>query len=69
MTDLSNLADVQVRSGEDLLRLSRQIKELWLGGPLRGVGEQEGNKDVDADARAVMSMLAGAMEAAKQESE
>ncbi|KAJ5054411.1 uncharacterized protein L3040_000685 [Drepanopeziza brunnea f. sp. 'multigermtubi'] len=39
-----------VRAAEDLLQLSRELKELWLFGPLRGLeeGEEEGQMDEDS---------------------
>ncbi|TVY34938.1 hypothetical protein LSUB1_G005898 [Lachnellula subtilissima] len=48
-----------VRGAEDLLRLSRELKELWLFGPLRGIGEGEGEGKIDEDAARVEELLEG----------
>ncbi|TVY54496.1 hypothetical protein LSUE1_G010088 [Lachnellula suecica] len=46
-----------VRGAEDLLRLSRELKELWLFGSLRDVGEGEGEGKIDEDAAKVGEIL------------
>ncbi|TVY39398.1 hypothetical protein LOCC1_G004564 [Lachnellula occidentalis] len=48
-----------VRGAEDLLQLSRELKELWLFGPLRGIGEGEGEGKIDEDAARVGELLEG----------
>ncbi|RDL30173.1 uncharacterized protein BP5553_10451 [Venustampulla echinocandica] len=42
-----------VRAAEDLLQLSRELKEMWLFGPLRGIGEGEGGETIDEDSKKV----------------
>ena len=46
-----------MKAAEDLLRLSREMKELWLFGPLRGIGEGEGEGSMDVDAVKVGEMV------------
>ncbi|KAF4638051.1 hypothetical protein G7Y89_g6 [Cudoniella acicularis] len=38
-----------VKTTQDLLQLSRELKELWLFGPLRDIGEGEGEGSMDVD--------------------
>jgi hypothetical protein len=40
---IQSVADArgQVQAAEDLLQLTRELKELWLAGPLRAIGEDE----------------------------
>ncbi len=47
----------QVRASEDLLQLSRELKELWLFGPLRKVGEGTIDTKMDEDAAKVGALL------------
>ncbi|KAE9367853.1 hypothetical protein N431DRAFT_429167 [Stipitochalara longipes BDJ] len=46
-----------VRAAEDLLQLTRELKEMWLFGPLRGIGEGEGEGKMDEDAKKVGEMV------------
>ncbi|CAG8955057.1 hypothetical protein HYFRA_00007071 [Hymenoscyphus fraxineus] len=46
-----------VKAAEDLLKLTRELKELWLFGPLRGIGEGEGEGKMDEDSVKVGGML------------
>ncbi len=50
---------IQITAGEDLLKLTRELKELWLMGPLRGLGEgeAEANAKMDEDAKKVEEMV------------
>ena len=48
---------VQVRAAEDLLQLTRELKEMWLFGPLRGIGEGEGEGKMDDDSQKVGVMV------------
>jgi len=48
---------VQVRAAEDLLQLTRELKEMWLFGPLRGIGEGEGEGKMDEDSKKVGEMV------------
>jgi Surfeit locus protein 5 subunit 22 of Mediator complex len=47
----------KVRAAEDLLQLTRELKEMWLFGPLRGIGEGEGEGKMDEDSRKVGEMV------------
>lgn len=49
----------QIRAAEDLMSLSRELKEMWLFGPLRSLneGEASANAMIDEDARAVAVIL------------
>jgi hypothetical protein len=47
----------QVRAAEDLLQLTRELKEMWLFGPLRGIGEGEGEGKMDKDSKSVGEMV------------
>ncbi|EHL01412.1 putative Mediator of RNA polymerase II transcription subunit 22 [Glarea lozoyensis 74030] len=46
-----------VRAAEDLLQLTREMKELWLFGPLREIGEGEGEGKMDEDSVKVGEMV------------
>ncbi|KAN0095309.1 Mediator complex, subunit Med22 [Hyaloscypha variabilis] len=46
-----------VRAAEDLLQLTRELKEMWLFGPLRGIGEGESEGKMDEDAKKVGEMV------------
>ncbi|KUJ07084.1 uncharacterized protein LY89DRAFT_691891 [Mollisia scopiformis] len=46
-----------VRASEDLLQLTRELKELWLFGPLRGIKEGEGEGKMDEDSIKVGEMV------------
>lgn len=43
----------KIKAAEDLLKLSRELKELWLFGPLRELGEGEMNMQMDEDVEGV----------------
>jgi hypothetical protein len=47
----------QVRAAEDLLQLTRELKEMWLFGPMRGIGEGEGEGKIDEDSKTVGEMV------------
>jgi hypothetical protein len=47
----------QVRAAEDLLKLTRELKEMWLFGQLRGVGEGEGEGKMDEDSVNVKEII------------
>jgi hypothetical protein len=49
----------QIRAAEDLMSLSRELKEMWLFGPLRSLneGEATANARIDEDARAVIAIM------------
>jgi len=46
-----------IRAAEDLLRLTRELKEMWLFGPLRGLGEGEEEGGMEDDAKKVGEMV------------
>lgn len=46
-----------IRATEDLHRLVRQLKEMWLFGPLKGVGEGEDEGKIDEDSVRVGELL------------
>jgi hypothetical protein len=48
--------------------LSRELKELWLFGPLRGIGEGEGEGKIDEDAAKVGEILEGKLRADAEKS-
>jgi hypothetical protein len=37
--------------------LTRELKELWLAGPLRGIGEGEGEGEMGEDSKKVQEMV------------
>ncbi|RKF75707.1 hypothetical protein GcM1_232069 [Golovinomyces cichoracearum] len=47
----------RIRATEDLHRLVRQLKEMWLFGPLKGVGEGEDEGKIDEDSVRVGELL------------
>lgn len=47
----------QIRSTEDLLQLTRELKELWLFGTLRGIGDGVGEGSMDDDSKKVGEMV------------
>ncbi|CZR67263.1 uncharacterized protein PAC_17162 [Phialocephala subalpina] len=46
-----------VRGAEELLQLTRELKEMWLFGPLRGIKEGEGEGKMDEDSVKVGEMV------------
>lgn len=44
---------------ETLLQLTRELKELWIAGPLKAVGEREGDDGMAEDASEVGEMVNG----------
>jgi hypothetical protein len=50
---------MQTQAAEDLLQLTRMLKELWLAGPLRGVGEGEAEDKMREDSLKVQELLEG----------
>ncbi|KAJ8068216.1 hypothetical protein OCU04_003785 [Sclerotinia nivalis] len=44
-------------AGEDLLKLTRELKELWIFGALRGIGEGEGDGEMEADSKKVAELI------------
>ncbi|KFX98855.1 hypothetical protein V490_02056 [Pseudogymnoascus sp. VKM F-3557] len=46
-----------IRAAQDLLSLTREMKELWLFGPLRGFGEGEEGGTIDDDSKKVVEMV------------
>jgi hypothetical protein len=51
------LTGEQISAAEDLLRLTRELKEMWLFGPLRDLGEGEEDVRLDEDATKVDEMV------------
>jgi len=53
-----------IKSTQDLLALTRQLRELWVVGPLRkpGEGEREAEDAMDREARCVVELLNGLRE-------
>lgn len=49
----------QIKSVEDLLALTRQLRELWVVGPLRkpGEGEREAEEQIDTEVQKVVQLL------------
>lgn len=39
--------------------MTRQLKELWLGGPLRDIGEGEGDGQIGEDSKKVGELVEG----------
>ncbi|KAK0122015.1 hypothetical protein ONS95_010280 [Cadophora gregata] len=50
-----------IRATEDLLQLSRELKELWLFGPLRGIRDGEGEGQMDSDSRKAGELVEAAL--------
>jgi hypothetical protein len=48
---------VEVQAAEDLLQLTRELKELWLAGPLRQIGEGENDDKMAEDSNRVREMV------------
>ncbi|KFY20507.1 hypothetical protein V491_03663 [Pseudogymnoascus sp. VKM F-3775] len=46
-----------IRAAQDLLSLTREMKELWLFGPLRGLGEGEEGGSIDDNSKRVVEMV------------
>jgi hypothetical protein len=59
----------QIKSAEDLLSLTRLLRELWVIGPLRkpGEGEQETQRVIDENVRDVIDMMNKLRQAAREE--
>jgi hypothetical protein len=49
--------DSQITAAEELLMFSRELKELWLFGQLRDLGEGEGEGDIEENAKKVGEMV------------
>ncbi|KAM3073626.1 hypothetical protein ACMFMG_004489 [Clarireedia jacksonii] len=45
-------------AAEDLLKLTRELKELWIFGPLRDIGEGEGEGAMEEDSKKVEELVA-----------
>jgi hypothetical protein len=66
---------LKIKAAEDLMMLTRELKELWLFGPLRKLyeGEQEANAQIEQDATRVAeladSLLVNDQEEGEEESE
>jgi hypothetical protein len=61
LTDL-----LKVQAAEDLLQLTRELKELWLAGPLRDIGEDEEDGKMAEDAKKVSDMVNGILKQASE---
>jgi len=46
-----------IRAAEDLLKLTRELKEMWLFGPIRGLGEGQDETKIDEDAKKAGEMV------------
>lgn len=46
-----------IKAAEDLLSLSRELKELWSQGPIRKLNEGDDEENLDSDARHVGSIV------------
>jgi hypothetical protein len=55
----------QITAAEELLMFSRELKELWLFGQLRDLGEGEGEGDIEENAKKVGEMVQ-ALQGAKE---
>ncbi|EDN92932.1 predicted protein [Sclerotinia sclerotiorum 1980 UF-70] len=44
-------------AAEDLLKLTRELKELWIFGALREIGEGEGDGEMEADSKKVAELI------------
>lgn len=47
----------QIRASEDILTLTRQMKEMWLFGQLNTLSESHAEEKTEEDARAVAALL------------
>lgn len=56
----------QVQAAEDLLQLTRELKELWLAGPLREIGEDEESTGMAEDANRVRDMVSRVLKQASE---
>jgi hypothetical protein len=54
-----SLTLTKIRAAEDLMSLTRELKEMWLFGPLRSLneGEARANRQIDEDATAVANLI------------
>lgn len=61
-------AQPQIKSTEDLLQLTRLLRELWIIGPLRkpGEGEQEAEARIDVEVGDVVGLLNRLREQSRQ---
>jgi len=55
-----------VQAAEDLLKLSRELKEMWLAGPLREIGEDEEDDKMGEDAKVVGEMVNAILQSASE---
>ncbi|TGO50298.1 hypothetical protein BOTNAR_0397g00050 [Botryotinia narcissicola] len=44
-------------AAEDLLKLTRELKECWIFGSLRGIGEGEGDGEMETDSKKVAELI------------
>ncbi|KAM0157014.1 hypothetical protein ACHAPG_004902 [Botrytis cinerea] len=44
-------------AAEDLLKLTRELKEFWIFGSLRGIGEGEGDGEMETDSKKVAELI------------
>jgi hypothetical protein len=51
------LTFLQIAAAEDLLELTRELKEMWLFGPLRRIHEGEGEGKMDQDSKVVGGLI------------
>lgn len=58
--------DSQIRTAEDILSLTRELKEMWLFGALRKLGEGEEEGSMDDDSEQVMAMVQEILKAARE---
>ncbi|RDW59692.1 hypothetical protein BP6252_12779 [Coleophoma cylindrospora] len=55
-----------IGAAEDLLKLTRELKEMWLFGPLRDIGEGESEGTIDEDAKKVGEIVEKLLEKSAQ---
>ncbi len=48
---------MKIRAAEDLLKLTRELKEMWLFGKIRDVGGDQDESKIDEDAKKVGEMV------------
>jgi hypothetical protein len=53
----TSLTTAQIRAAEELLSLSRELKEMWLVGRLRELGQGEEEGKIDEDAKMVGELV------------
>jgi hypothetical protein len=58
---------LQTSAAEDLLKLTRELKELWIFGPLRGIGEGEGEGAMEEDSKKVEELVAAQLKKKHEE--